>query len=61
MKLSIFEVFKVTEKITHHDNFVTKTIIIENTEGTKSEIVLFTNGGFSNLMSDSLKQEFVDA
>lgn len=61
MKLSIFQVFNVIEKITHHNDFITKTIIIEDTEGNKSEITLFTNGNLSNLMSDSLKQEFVDA
>lgn len=61
MKLSIFEVFSVIEKITHHNDFITKTIIIEDTEGNRSEITLFTNGKLSNLMSDSLKQEFVDA
>lgn len=58
MRISLYNVTKVTEKIQRHPDFVSRDIFIEDENENKIEIVLFTEGEFVNVMTQ--KVETVD-
>ena len=56
MRISIHNVIKVSEKINHHSDFITRDIIIEDADENKIEITLFTTDALLNVMSHKIEE-----
>jgi hypothetical protein len=61
MRVSLYNVAKVTEKMQRHPDFVSRDIIIEDENENKIEIVLFTEGQFVNVMTTKVQTEGFNA
>lgn len=56
MRISVHNVIKVSEKINHHSDFITRDIIIEDANENKIEITLFTTDALLNVMSHKIEE-----
>ena len=56
MRISVHNVIKVSEKINHHSDFITRDIIIEDDCKNKIEITLFTTNNLLNVMSHKIEE-----
>ena len=56
MRISIHNVIKVSEKINHHSDFITRDIIIEDGDQNIVELHLFASEGLLNVMSHKIEE-----
>ena len=56
MRISIHNVVKVSEKINHHSDFITRDIIIEDENENIIELHLFTKDKITNVMSHKIEE-----
>lgn len=56
MKISIHNVVKVSEKINHYSDFITRDIIIEDEDQNIIELYLFTQDKITNVMSHKIEE-----
>lgn len=56
MRISIMNVVQVSEKINHHSDFITRDIIIKDSDQNIVELHLFTSEGLLNVMSHKIEE-----